>query len=104
MKSLKTAKLTSSKAQTGRELARILGLSDDDSAAIELRVTILKKIIIEVEKQAITHAELAARVGSSRTRITSILNGAIQDVSTDLLLRVVAALGIRARISFAQAA
>jgi hypothetical protein len=36
--------------------------------------------------------------------MTSILNGAIQDVSTDLLLRVLAALGIRARVSFAKAA
>jgi predicted XRE-type DNA-binding protein len=91
-------------ARTGHDLARLLELSAEDSAAMELRVALLKKIITEVDKQDLTHAQAAARTGTSRSRMTSILNGAIQDVSTDLLLRVLAALGIRARISFAKAA
>lgn len=91
-------------ARTGRDLARLLELSAEDSAAMELRVALLKKIITEIDKQCLTHAQAAERTGTSRSRMTSILNGAIQDVSTDLLLRVLAALGIRARISFAKAA
>ena len=92
------------KAQGSRDLARLLNLSDEDSAAMELRVVLLKKIVSEINKQELTHAQAAELTGTSRSRITAILNGAIQDVSTDLLLRVLAALGIRARISFARAA
>jgi predicted XRE-type DNA-binding protein len=91
-------------AHTGRELARLLALTQQDSAAMELRVTLLKKIVTEIDKQNLTHAQAAERTGTSRSRMTSILNGAIRDVSTDLLLRVLAALGIRARVTFAKAA
>jgi predicted XRE-type DNA-binding protein len=104
MKTGKTPSVRPVKAGTGRELSRLLELSEEDSAAIELRVAMLKKIISEVSKQELTHAQAAERTGTSRSRMTSILNGAIQDVSTDLLLRVLSSLGIRARISFARAA
>ncbi len=92
------------KANTGRDLAQLLELSEEDSAAMELRVALVKKIIAETGKQELTHAQAAERTGTSRSRMTSILNGAIQDVSTDLLLRVLAALGVRAKISFSKAA
>jgi predicted XRE-type DNA-binding protein len=104
MKIRKTTRVKPVKARTGKELARLLDISDEDSAAIELRVALLKKIISEVSKQELTHAQAAERTGTSRSRMTSIMNGAIQDVSTDLLLRVLSALGIRARVSFAKAA
>ena len=78
--------------------------STEDSAALDLRIAVLRKIIAEVGKQRLTHAEAAERTGTSRSRMTSILNGAIQDVSTDLLLRVLWALGFRAKVSFAKAA
>ncbi len=104
MKSRKAIKVRPIKARTARDLACLLELSEEDSAAMELRVALLKRIITEIGKQELTHAQAAQRTGTSRSRMTSILNGAIQDVSTDLLLRVLSALGIRARISFAKAA
>ena len=103
MKSTKSSKRIV-KARNSRELARLLNLTKEDSAAIELRVALLKKIINEVKKQGLTHAQAAQRTGTSRSRVTSILNGAIRDVSTDLLLRVLAALGIRTRVTFAKVA
>ena len=104
MKAAKTTRTRAVKARNGRDLAELLDLSVEDSAALELRVALLKKIISEIEKQGLTHAQAAERTGTSRTRLTAILNGAIQDVSTDLLLRILSALGIRARISFGKAA
>lgn len=105
MKSHKAAtRVKTIKARNGRDLARLLELSAEDTATLELRVALLKKIVAEVAKQSLTHAQAAERTGTSRSRMTSILNGAIQDVSTDLLLRVLSALGIRARVSFAKAA
>jgi predicted XRE-type DNA-binding protein len=104
MKASKTTRTRAVKARSGRDLAELLDLSIEDYAAIELRVALLKKIISEVGKQGLTHAQAAERTGTSRTRLTAILNGAIQDVSTDLLLRILSALGIRARVSFGKAA
>ncbi len=46
-----------------------------------------------------THAEVAQRGGSSRTRVTAILNGNLDNVSTDLLIRLLGALGYRVRVS-----
>lgn len=92
------------KARSGRELSRLLDLPDEDAAALELRVALVRKIIDEVERQSLTHAQAAQRTGTSRSRMTSILNGGIQDVSTDLLLRILAALGVRAKVSFSKAA
>ena len=45
MKTRKLRRVRPVKARTGRELARLLELSDEDSTAIELRVALLKKII-----------------------------------------------------------
>jgi predicted XRE-type DNA-binding protein len=91
-------------ARTGTELYKLLGVSAEESAAVELRISMLKKIVAEVARQNLTHAQAAERTGTSRSRMTTILNGAIRDVSTDLLLRILASLGIRARITFAKAA
>ena len=41
---------------------------------------------------------------TSRTRITAIMNRNTQGVSVDLLLRILARLGYRAKISFLEAA
>jgi predicted XRE-type DNA-binding protein len=104
MTTVKAKRVRAVKAASGRDLNRLLALSDEDFAAMELRVACVKKIIAETAKQGLTHKQAAERTGTSRSRMTSILNGAIQDVSTDLLLRVLSALGIRTRISFASAA
>ena len=42
---------------------------------------------------------MAERGGSSRTRVTSILNGNLDNLSSDLLIRLLAALGYRVRVS-----
>jgi transcriptional regulator with XRE-family HTH domain len=51
-----------------------------------------------------THAQLAQLAGASRPRVTAILNGNRDGVPTDLLLRILAALGVRVRLRFHRAA
>jgi predicted XRE-type DNA-binding protein len=46
----------------------------------------------------LTHAEIAKRAGTSRTRVTAIANGNTRGVSTDVLIRVLAATGHRAEL------
>jgi hypothetical protein len=55
-------------------------------------------------RKRLTHAQVARLARTSRTRITAILNSNTKDVSTDLLLRVLYALGYTAKITFQKAA
>ena len=50
-------------------------------------------------RSRLTHVQLAKAAKTSRSRITAILNRNTHQVSTDLLLRILAALGYRARMT-----
>jgi predicted XRE-type DNA-binding protein len=50
-----------------------------------------------------THAQVATRARTSRTRITAILNDDLDHVSTDLLIRILASLGYRVKVSVTRA-
>jgi DNA-binding LacI/PurR family transcriptional regulator len=47
---------------------------------------------------------VARLAGTSRTRVTAILNRNTKDISTDLMLRVLYALGYTAKVRFKRAA
>ncbi|HLD74654.1 MAG TPA: XRE family transcriptional regulator [Bdellovibrionota bacterium] len=91
-------------AKNAYELAEALGLSTIDAVEIEVRSELNDKIIDIVKKQGFTHAQVAKLAQTSRTRVTAILNRNTQNVSTDLLLRILASLGYRAKINFSKAA
>jgi plasmid maintenance system antidote protein VapI len=57
-----------------------------------------------IEKRGLTHAQVVTLAGTSRTRITALLNRNTKDISTDLMLRVLGALGVSAKITFGRAA
>ena len=90
--------------RTAGELAETLGLTRAEGVEISVRSALNTKIIDVVNKRRLTHAEVAVRAGTSRTRMTAILNRNTQDVSTDLLLRVLGALGIMTKVTFGRAA
>lgn len=50
------------------------------------------------------YAEIAKRAGTSRTRVTAILNDDIEHVSSDLLIRILVSLGYRVKISVVRSA
>jgi predicted XRE-type DNA-binding protein len=91
-------------AKNASELAEILALTPADGAEIEVRSDLNDKIIEVVEAKGLTHAQVAKLAHSSRTRITAIMNRNTGDISTDLLLRVLASLGIKATLKFKTAA
>lgn len=90
--------------RTAGELAKALGLTPADGAEIQLRSDLNSKIVEIVQRKGLTHAQVARLARTSRTRITAILNRNTKDVSTDLLLRVLYALGYTAKIKFQRAA
>lgn len=82
------------------ELAGVLGLKREDAVAMEFRARLNKKIADLVQAKGLTHVEVAKRARASRTRITAVLNGQTQGVSTDFLIRVLHALGCRTTPTF----
>lgn len=86
-------------ARTPEELAGALGLPGVAAREWQVQHTLLKKLKEVVRRQRITHAEIAKRAGTSRTRVTAILNDDLQHVSSDLLIRILASLGYRVRVS-----
>ncbi len=90
--------------RTAAELTKALGLRPADGAEIELRSALNSKIIEVVRRKGLTHAQVARLARTSRTRVTAIMNRNTMDISTDLMLRVLYALGYTARIAFQRAA
>ncbi len=91
-------------ARNAKELAEILGLSPADGLEIEIRSDLNDKIVEVIAKKGLTHAQVAKLAKTSRTRVTAILNRNTHDISTDLMLRVLASLGIQAKLQFRKAA
>jgi len=89
--------------KTARELADFLGLSPADGVEMEVRADLNSKIVEIVEKKGLTHAQVAKLAKTSRTRVTALLNRNTNEISTDLMLRVLGALGYKAKLSFAKA-
>jgi predicted XRE-type DNA-binding protein len=90
--------------RTSAGLAKALGLTPADGAEIELRSDLNSKIVDVVREKGLTHAQVARLARTSRTRVTAIMNRNTKDVSTDLLLRVLYALGYTAKVKFQKAA
>ncbi|MDE3043079.1 MAG: XRE family transcriptional regulator [Nitrospirota bacterium] len=84
--------------RTAEDLGRALGLSGADTAEMEFRPDLIVSLAKIIQSGRITHAEIAKRAGTSRTRVTVIANGNTLGVSTDVLIRVLAATGYRAEV------
>lgn len=96
-------KIKAIETKTTKDLAKFLGLSPADGVEIELRSDLNSKIIEVVKAKGLTHAELAQLAATSRTRMTALLNRNTSEISTDLMLRVLAALGYKAKLTFSKA-
>jgi len=93
-------------ARTPEALAEILGLSPADAEVWQVRYALLRYLKEIVRERKITHAVVAARAGTSRTRVTAILNDKLENVSSDLLIRILSSLGysVKVRVSRAESA
>lgn len=89
-------------AKTPEDLAQALGLSGSEAQEWQVQHALLRKLRRIVQEESLTHAEVAQRGGSSRTRVTAILNGNLDNVSSDLLIRLLSGLGYRVKVSFAR--
>lgn len=86
-------------ARTSEELAATLGLSTAAAKEWQVQRVLLKQLKEITAREKITHAEIARRAGTSRSRLTAILNDDLEHVSTDLLIRILASLGYHVKVS-----
>ena len=86
-------------ASTPEELAAAMGMSAAEAKEWQVQHALLKRLKDIVRKQRITHAEIARRAGTSRSRLTAILNDDLEHVSSDLLIRILGSLGYRVKVS-----
>ena len=91
-------------AKNTQELMHVLGLTAADGMEIEFRSELNSKIIELVNKKHLTHAQVAVLAAASRTRVTAIMNRNTHEISTDLMLRILGALGCSAKVTFEEAA
>jgi predicted XRE-type DNA-binding protein len=91
-------------ARNAGELAEVLGLERADGIEFAVRSALNTKIIEVVQKRGLTHAAVAMLAHTSRTRVTAIMSRNTKDISTDLMLRVLGALGVTAKVTFGRAA
>ena len=80
-------------AKTSEELAGVLGLSAVAAKEWQVQYALLKRLKEIARRQGVTHAEIARRAGTARTRVTAILNDDLEHVSNDLLIRILGSLG-----------
>lgn len=92
-------KLKPTVARTPEALAEALGLSAADAKGWQIQHALVKRLKEIAERQKLTHAGIARRAGTSRTRVTAILNNQLEHVSSDLLIRILGSLGYRVRVS-----
>jgi ribosome-binding protein aMBF1 (putative translation factor) len=69
-----------------------LQLTDEEEMLVEIRVTLSRYVRERRAQQGLTQTQLAQRLGSSQSRIAK-LEAADADVSLDLVLRALLALG-----------
>ena len=92
------------RTRTAEDLGRALGLSAAETGEMEFRSELTCALAKIIRNGRLTHAEIAKRVGTSRTRVTAIANGNTQGISTDLLIRVLSATGHKAELRIRKAA
>lgn len=93
-KNLKISKAT-------KQMANDLGLSDVDAYIMELKTKLYTKSANLIKSSKFTHEQIANQIGTSRSRISRIANHGENNVSIELLIKLIATLEGKQAIKFA---
>lgn len=86
------------------EFGKDLGLSHEQIDISKMKSKLKKEIQSEVLKQELNPTILAAQSGLARSAVSGILNGSLQSVSLERLIRLAMALNIRVDLSIKKVA
>ena len=88
-------------AKNLEELCALMGLPKTEAPKLRIRLDLAKAIRHSVEKKSLTHAEASSKTGVGRTVITAIMNGNLDKISTDRLIDIAQALGLKLHLKVA---
>lgn len=86
-----------------KDFAKAIGLSESRGLEAEVKADLTKALIKEIERQGLTHQEVAEVSGVSRTTVTGIVNNSLQKVTVDRLLRILGAVGLGVEVRIKKA-
>lgn len=89
---------------SGVRLAKKLGISPARGMEAVIKAQLISAILKAVDKNRLTHLELAKRSGLPRSAVTGILSGSLQKVTIDRVLRLAEAAHLEAEIRVREAA
>lgn len=79
-------------------LSELLNIPSSRSMEAVIKAQLISAILKAVEKQELTHAELAKRSQLPRSAVTGILSGSLQKITIDRVLKLVEAAGLVAEV------
>lgn len=92
------------KKSTGAELSKMFGISQAKGMEAVIKAQLISAVLTVVDKEGLTHAEIAKKSNLPRSAVTGILSGSLQKVTIDRILRLVEAVGLTAEIKVKRAA
>ena len=72
-----------------------IGFSANEAAHLQLRSAMMTRLIAEIEKQNLTQAAAARRMGITQPRVSDLMRGKLHLFSIDTLVALLSALGLR---------
>lgn len=86
------------KKSSGADIAKKLGVSRMRGLEAVIKADLIDAVMKVVNKEGVTHAQIAASSGLPRSAVTGILSGSLQKVTLDRILRLVEAVGLTAEV------
>lgn len=87
-----------------RDFTDSLGIDPARALEAEMKANLTAALIREVEKQQLTHKEVAELSGIARSTVTGIITGSLQNVTIDRLLKILSGLGLSVEVKVKKSA
>ncbi len=78
-----------------------LGFDPDEAAVLQLRSSLMSDLRLYIEKQKLTQAEAANRLGIAQSRVSDLVRGKWDKFSLEMLITLEARLGRTVRVEVA---
>ena len=88
-------------SKAAKQLAKDLELSEVDAYLMDLKSKLYQKCADLIQSSDNTHEQIARSIGTSRSRISRLANFGENNVSIELLIKLIATLEGKAPIKFA---
>ena len=86
------------KRTSAERLSQLLGIPASRGMEAVMKAQLISAVLKAVEKEGLTHVELAKLSGLPRSAVTGILSGSLQKITIDRVLKLVEAAGLVAEV------